>query len=150
MIFFPLDKFSKRFGDQFFSFLIVGYSENLPEENESCFSMIPDAFSICKLPVIYYHIKVFRGSQEPWICKRRFSEFLRLGEEISKSYYPEESKEIIMPSKSFLRNNGEEFLTARQMELTEYMEKLCVLSKEVDNIPPLCNFFELEIQNSEQ
>ena len=36
------------------------------------------------------------------------------------------------------------------MELTEYMEKLCVLSKEVDNILPLCKFFELEIQNNEE
>jgi hypothetical protein len=73
LLYFPKEKFSRRFGDNFFTVDIVGYHA-VKSLNTFC----------CPIDIIYFHLQVQKG-EKMWLLDKRFSEFHKLWQELPLS-----------------------------------------------------------------
>jgi hypothetical protein len=139
LTFFPPKSWTARYGDEFFTAEIIEHKivDNMGENCDMC------GLSLPFLPRSHacFKIEVRRGFRT-WFVWRRFSEFISLGQEITKntdktatvnvnsltSSQKACSREMVLvhPSKTLLPNLSESFLVGREKKLSEYLCNLCL------------------------
>jgi hypothetical protein len=120
LLYFPYSQFSKRFGDQFFTFKILSWTyHNNP---------------ICSFDGLYvvYQVQISLGNHT-WVVWKRFSEFVSFHCYLKQKYTRFESTLPFHPPKTCTRViYDKRFLEERKYSLETYFDKVLRLLSEKD------------------
>jgi hypothetical protein len=138
MIYFPIEAFSRRFGDKFFTFEIKSFTVKRGENECSCLLS----------EYIVYNLNILAGKKS-WIVEKRFSDFEKLLVYFVESY-PYLNNLPILPSKTFFNVlNDKNFLEERKKKLAiffhDFLLELTLKNVLTDHV--LLEFLELKNNN---
>jgi hypothetical protein len=146
VLYFPAKQFSSRFGDDFFTFTVIGFEEVIDQQQCHLCSYLPS----CSTSYVLYVIEMRRGKRS-WLIKRRFSEFAHLHRQLQLTSSASDISLPPLPPRTFLPYTDTAFLHKRQTALESYLDVVLRRLSEDAGVDSSCaaNFLRLRGEDDE-